>query len=88
MPDIVALPQDSGSVSGEFVGVLDLIHMRAILYPETTANSTKSVEDCVPDVYPLLLGGASTGVGSSTAGFLDSTSVLGLRLGCPVSGPT
>jgi len=47
-------------VGGEFVGVLDLIHMRAIVYPETTSNSSKSVEDCIPDVYPLLLGGGSS----------------------------
>lgn len=69
MPEIVAMPnsqEQQGSHpehagSGEFVGVLDLIHMRAVVYPETNQNSSKSVEECVPDVYPLLLsGGAST----------------------------
>jgi len=51
---------DRYSGMGEFVGVLDLIHMRAIVYPETNSNSSKSVEECVPDVYPLLLGGGSS----------------------------
>ena len=42
---------------GEFAGVIDLIHMRAIVYPANNVNSSRSVEDCVPHVYPLLVGG-------------------------------
>jgi elongation factor G len=52
-PDIIAMaPDDFTSSVGEFVGVVDLIHMRAILWPIT--NGVQNVEKCVPTVIPLL----------------------------------
>lgn len=44
-----------GSSTGEFVGVVDLIHMRAILWPEGNSRSgADSVENCVPRIVNLL----------------------------------
>jgi len=49
--NIIALSkQDSQSV-GAFVGLVDLVHMRAIVYPET---STFTVEDNIPKVVALI----------------------------------
>lgn len=53
-PNIIALaPDDYTSSVGEFVGVVDLIHMRAILWPSTSTGA-QNVENCVPTVIPLL----------------------------------
>ena len=40
-----------GDDHGEFVGVLDLVHMRAILYPD--GAESLSMEDAVPSVVDL-----------------------------------
>jgi elongation factor G len=51
---IEALPiDDTVSCLGEFVGVIDLVHMRAVVYPEKCSN-VANVESCIPDVVPLL----------------------------------
>ena len=53
-PGIVAVsPNEAGTTTGEFVGVVDLIHMRAIIWPENI-QSTANVENCVPMVINLL----------------------------------
>jgi elongation factor G len=41
------------TVIGDFVGVIDLIHMRAIIWPDTHGNGV-DVENCVPDVVHLM----------------------------------
>ena len=45
----IALANDA--MAGDFIGVVDLVHMRAVLYPE---SSTPAVEDNVPTVIPLM----------------------------------
>jgi elongation factor G len=42
---------DTMSDSGDFIGVIDLLFMRAIVYPEKLNASI--VESCIPDVIPL-----------------------------------
>lgn len=49
---IVAVGVDDMSNSGDFIGVIDLLFMRAIIYPEKLNASI--VESCIPDVIPLL----------------------------------
>ena len=50
--NIVAVRADAESaVLGDFVGVVDLVHMRAIIYPDV---SSFNVDDCVPDVISLV----------------------------------
>jgi elongation factor G len=52
---IVAIsPEDTSTDIGEFVGVVDLIHMRAILWPETKQGGVDNVENCIPSVVNLL----------------------------------
>ena len=58
---VVALSENCASQSenlsaatGEFVGVVDLIHMRAILWPDVATNAVGDVEACVPKVITLL----------------------------------
>ena len=41
------------TVIGDFVGVIDLIHMRAITWPDTNGIGV-DVENCVPDVVHLM----------------------------------
>ncbi|GAX20268.1 hypothetical protein FisN_6Hh219 [Fistulifera solaris] len=41
---------DGGGLSGEFVGLVDLVHMRAVLWPE----GNNVVENCVPQTIQLL----------------------------------
>eukprot|EP00980_Cylindrotheca_fusiformis_P022293 scaffold9176_cov129-Cylindrotheca_fusiformis.AAC.17 len=54
LASIVAVsPKDSISCTGEFSGVADLIHMRAIVWPET-GPSNGNIESCVPTVVNLL----------------------------------
>jgi elongation factor G len=51
--NIIAIsPENMGSATGEFVGVVDLIHMRAVVWPDMATGS--DVELCVPRVTPLL----------------------------------
>ncbi len=38
-------------LAGDFVGIVDLVHMRAIIYPESNSSA---VEDNIPTVIPLL----------------------------------
>jgi small GTP-binding protein len=67
---LVAIPVDetnsssassSGNVGGDFVGVIDLIHMRAIIWPDvTSAHSVADVEQCVPQIIPLSRENAAT----------------------------
>ena len=57
-----------GDDHGEFVGVLDLVHMRVILYPD--GAESLSMEDAVPSVVYLsncrghVAGGVAVGCGS------------------------
>lgn len=51
-PDITASPESSSAV-GDFVGVVDLIHMRAVVWPEVDIRFS-DVEMCVPAVIPLV----------------------------------
>jgi elongation factor G len=43
---------EAETVLGEFVGLVDLIHMRAVLWPE--ASDVANVEQCAPTIIPLL----------------------------------
>jgi elongation factor G len=55
--DIVAIPpEDMGTTPGEFTGVVDLIHMRAIVWPDVPVSSggIDNVELYAPTVVPLL----------------------------------
>jgi elongation factor G len=45
---------DSLSSTGEFVGVVDLIHMRAVIWPDVPSHAVTNVEVCAPTVIPLL----------------------------------
>lgn len=51
-PNIVAGSLDEPPPHGEFVGLVDLVHMRAMLYPDNAENL--SVEDAAPTVVSLL----------------------------------
>lgn len=46
-PTIVADP----TIAGEFVGVVDLVHMRAVIWPNEPSTTP---EQCIPDIFPLL----------------------------------
>jgi elongation factor G len=37
--------------TGEFAGIIDLIHMRAVIWPDTTSNALP--EHCIPKIIPL-----------------------------------
>ena len=57
--NIIAVPPDDVTTAlGEFVGVVDLIHMRAIVWPDkmnlATNGGLANVENCVPRVFNLL----------------------------------
>lgn len=53
------VPVPSGDIhmntlsDGHFVGVIDLVEMRVIIWPETSSSTVADVDQCVPDVYPL-----------------------------------
>ena len=47
-------PEELSSSTGEFVGVVDLIHMSAIVWPDSARGGIDSVENCVPSVVNLL----------------------------------
>lgn len=60
LPDLVALnpwtttSADGGAATtGEFMGVVDLIHMRAIVWPDVAAHVVSNVEACAPLVFAL-----------------------------------
>ena len=54
-PNIVAGTSDGLASTGDFVGVVDLIHMRAIVWPDATSvGSVAHVENCIPTVVNLL----------------------------------
>eukprot|EP00559_Dactyliosolen_fragilissimus_P006623 CAMPEP_0184865802 /NCGR_PEP_ID=MMETSP0580-20130426/19129_1 /TAXON_ID=1118495 /ORGANISM="Dactyliosolen fragilissimus" /LENGTH=966 /DNA_ID=CAMNT_0027365131 /DNA_START=309 /DNA_END=3209 /DNA_ORIENTATION=+ len=42
------------ATSGPFVGVVDLIHMRAIIWPDIPSENVSDVESCIPTIIPLL----------------------------------
>jgi elongation factor G len=53
---IVALPanqigNNDDALAGDFIGMVDLIHMRAIIYPDSDCGD---VEDNIPTVIPLI----------------------------------
>lgn len=56
--NIIAVPSSDLQMktlsSGHFVGVIDLLEMRAIVWPDTTSSQVSDVEECIPTVYPLL----------------------------------
>lgn len=59
--NVVALSEQCASkaenlsaATGDFVGVVDLIHMRAILWPDVASHAVSSVEACVPAVVSLV----------------------------------
>lgn len=52
--NLVAVPpEELHSMNGEFVGVVDLIHMRAIVWPDNKTG-VADVENCIPSVVNLL----------------------------------
>lgn len=50
---VAVRPEELNTVDGEFVGVVDLIHMRAIIWPDNPSGSA-DVENCIPRVVNLL----------------------------------
>jgi elongation factor G len=40
--------------SGKFVGVVDLVDMRAVIWPDVATGNVGDVEECIPDVYNLV----------------------------------
>ena len=55
-PGDLSSPLEEG---GDFVGVVDLVHMRAVLWPDvggTATGAVANVDDCVPTVTSLLHG--------------------------------
>jgi len=55
--NIVAVPASDLNMStltnGNFVGVIDLVEMRAVIWPEVGSGGVADVEECVPTVYNL-----------------------------------
>ncbi len=52
--NLVAIrPEEIHTVDGEFVGVVDLIHMRAIIWPDNPSGAA-DVDNCIPSVVNLL----------------------------------
>jgi elongation factor G len=51
---VAVLPEDVSTPTGEFVGVVDLIHMRAVIWPECQNGMVDNVENCIPSVVNLL----------------------------------
>ena len=55
--NIVAVADEDSTIEGgEFVGVVDLIHMRAIVWPDLKESNgnVANVEDCIPEVIQLI----------------------------------
>ena len=57
--NIVAVPASDLTMStlsnGKFVGVVDLLEMRAIVWPEIGSAGVSDVEECIPSLYNLLI---------------------------------
>ena len=57
--NIVAVPASDLTMStltnGKFVGVVDLLEMRAIIWPEVGSAGVSDVEECIPSLYNLLI---------------------------------
>jgi elongation factor G len=51
---VTVLPDDTNAVSGVFVGIVDLIHMRAVIWPERDQRLVDNVDNCVPSIVNLL----------------------------------
>jgi len=52
---VTVMIQSSNPYAGraKFVGMLDLIHFRAIIYPDLTSQQVSNVEDCLPQIITL-----------------------------------
>lgn len=50
---VAVRPEDVHTVDGEFVGVVDLIHMRAIIWPDNPSG-VADVDSCIPSIVNLL----------------------------------
>jgi len=58
LQNLVAVPVENETMAnGEFAGVIDLMHMRAIVWPNAAGNIAH-VEHCVPDIIPLVQPGS------------------------------
>ncbi|KAL7541069.1 hypothetical protein ACHAXR_010997 [Thalassiosira sp. AJA248-18] len=66
-PEIVAgsLSSSDSPPHGEFIGLIDLVHMRAIIYPPNIESL--SMEEAVPTVVPLLFNNHHQKSSSSTS---------------------
>lgn len=54
---VAVLPEEVSSATGDFVGVVDLIHMRAVVWPDNigaTTSDLANVERCEPKIINLL----------------------------------
>lgn len=51
LEDLIVVEDKHTDHSDEFVGIVDLVHMRAVLWPNT--QRSESVEACAPSVIPL-----------------------------------
>jgi len=67
-PEIVAGSLSEAPPHGEFIGLIDLLHMRAIVYPSNAESL--SMEQAVPSVIPLL--SRSNNVRESNASLVDA----------------
>jgi len=57
---IIAVSEgDTVNGVAQFAGVVDLVHMRAVLWPDvsSTNGAVSNVEDCAPQIVPLLKAG-------------------------------
>jgi len=52
-PHIFAVCDASVSGNGNFAGVIDIVHMRAIIWPDIPSNKLHIVEHCIPKVINL-----------------------------------
>jgi elongation factor G len=53
-PNLIAIAADDlTSSTGDFAGTVDLIHMRTIVYPDTSSTSVSNVDACVPKITNL-----------------------------------
>lgn len=54
--NVIAVPatEKMSSINGHFVGVVDLIEMHAIIWPDVDSSLVGNVEDCVPSIHKLL----------------------------------
>jgi len=69
---LVAIPIDGGEVGGggadgRFVGVVDLVRMRTIVWPEASSSNAGVLEECIPTVSNLPLAIDHADIDSDTA---------------------